>query len=45
MMLSGLDLTILVVYMLVVLWIGYFTMNKITSFSDYSVAGDLCHLL
>ncbi|MEK4029573.1 sodium:solute symporter family protein [Pseudobacillus sp. FSL P4-0506] len=39
MMLSGLDLTILVVYMLVVLWIGYFTMNKITSFSDYSVAG------
>ncbi|MGA5691621.1 sodium:solute symporter family protein [Cytobacillus pseudoceanisediminis] len=39
MMLSGLDISILAVYMLVVLWIGYYTMNKITTFSDYSVAG------
>ncbi|WP_239544174.1 sodium:solute symporter family protein [Virgibacillus halotolerans] len=39
MLISTFDLLLLIIYFLVVLWIGYYTMKKISTFSDYSVAG------
>ncbi|WP_269410350.1 sodium:solute symporter family protein [Lentibacillus daqui] len=33
------DLIILLIYFVVVLWIGYYTMKKVSDFNDYSVAG------
>lgn len=39
MQISGFDFCLIVIYMIIVLWIGYYTMKKIKSFSDYSVAG------
>ncbi|GHH98867.1 sodium:solute symporter family protein [Neobacillus kokaensis] len=39
MQISGLDLSLLILYLLGTLWIGYYSMKKISSFSDYSVAG------
>lgn len=39
MLIGGFDLSLLIIYFLAVLWIGYYTMNKISTFSDYSVAG------
>ncbi|WP_010530045.1 sodium:solute symporter family protein [Lentibacillus jeotgali] len=39
MQISVLDLSIILLYMVVVLWIGFYTMKKIKSFNDYSVAG------
>ncbi|AIF44508.1 sodium:solute symporter [Virgibacillus sp. SK37] len=39
MAISLLDLSLIIFYFIIVLWIGYFTMKKISSFNDYSVAG------
>lgn len=39
MQISLFDLLIILLYMIVVLWIGYYTMKRIKSFNDYSVAG------
>lgn len=36
---SIIDLVILLLYFIVVLWIGYYTMKKVSNFDDYSVAG------
>ncbi|MBU8878408.1 sodium:solute symporter family protein [Bacillus sp. FJAT-29790] len=39
MQISAIDLFLIIIYFLIVLWIGYYTMKKISSFDDYSVAG------
>lgn len=39
MQISFVDFCILLAYFVLVLWIGYYTMKKISNFSDYSVAG------
>src|SRR5690625_410685 len=39
MLISGFDLSLLIIYFLLVLWIGYYTMKKVSTFNDYSVAG------
>lgn len=39
MQISVVDLCILLSYFLVVLWIGYYTMKRVSDFNDYSVAG------
>lgn len=38
MQISGIDLSLLIIYLLGTLWIGYYSMKKVSSFSDYSVA-------